>query len=46
MQPREKRHMSYRIHFFQPAERIEARFWIRTDEPASFEVSNFYVQVL
>ena len=46
MRPREKRHMSYRIHFFQPAERIEARFWIRTDEPASFEVSNFYVQVL
>jgi hypothetical protein len=46
LKAREKRHVSYRVHFFEAAHRTEARLWLRTADPAAFEVTNFAVQIL
>jgi hypothetical protein len=40
-----KRHIAYRVHFFEPAAMIETRLWIRSDSTTDLELSNFTLEV-
>jgi hypothetical protein len=43
--PKEKRTISYRVRIFDAARTLETRIGIRSDEPASFTISNLKVSI-
>lgn len=41
----ETRRIAYKVHFYQPAEGVEARFWIRGDDPTSFKIRQLALEI-
>lgn len=46
IQAQVKRQLDHKVHFTETTAGIEARLWIRADNPTSFKITNFKLQVL